>query len=150
MILAMMGFVLATPDCVAIGDSLALGVASAINARVRGTSCRIDARKGVPASLVRRSLSPVSADVAIVSAGANDAASPTLTEDLREIRRRVSARQVIWIIPTDARAATAARRVCREYADVGVALSRFRRPDGVHPADYDAVTRHAFQITTCE
>ncbi len=150
MILAAMLLVFAAPDCVAIGDSLALGVATAINARVRGTGCRIDARRGAPASVVRRSLPPVSADVAIVSAGANDAASPTLLADLRIIRSRISARQVIWIIPSDVRAAAAARAVCRENADTGVALSRFRRSDGVHPSDYDAVARHAFQITTCE
>jgi hypothetical protein len=141
---------LATKDCVVVGDSLALGIGTAINAHVQGTSCRISARRGAPASGIRRTTGPVSADVAIVSAGANDAASTTLRSDLQAIRRGIRARKVIWMIPTDPRAAAAVRQACRIWGDVGVDLSRHPTRDGVHPKDYWAVARHAFRIAECE
>lgn len=141
---------LATEDCVAVGDSLALGVGQAINRQVVGTSCRIAARRGEPASRIRRTLAPFTADVAIVSAGANDAASATLVGDLTDIRSRIRARQVIWLMPRDRRAAAAARAVCGRMGDVGVDLLLYASEDGVHPRDYAAVSRQAFRTTTCE
>lgn len=145
----LMAAALATEDCVAIGDSLAVGVATAINRQVVGTSCRIAARRGEPASRIRRTMRPVLADVAIVSAGANDAASPTLTQDRQGIRSMIRARQVIWILPKDRRAAAAARLACLQAGDVGVDLLRYASDDGIHPRDYLAVARQAFLSTTC-
>jgi hypothetical protein len=94
-------------------------------------------------------MEPVVADVAIVSAGANDAASATLTRDLRIIRAAIRARQVIWLMPRDRRAAAAARTVCLQMGDVGVDLLRYASDDGIHPRDYRSVSRQAFRATTC-
>jgi len=139
-----------TEDCVAVGDSLAVGMAMAINARVRGTSCRIAARKGAPASRIARTMSIVRADVILLSAGANDAASPSLMQDLAVIRARAMARQIIWVMPRHPRAAAAVRATCRYHGDVSVDLARFRTGDGIHPSDYDQVARAAFHATTCQ
>lgn len=139
-----------TEDCVAVGDSLALGMATAINARVRGTSCRIAARRGAPASRIARDMQVVRADVIVLSAGANDAASPSLLQDLTAIRRRAIARQIIWVMPRHPRAAAAVRATCLYHGDVSVNLARFRTGDGIHPSDYDQVARAAFQATSCQ
>jgi len=92
---------------------------------------------------------PVLANVAIVSAGANDAASPTLTQNLQGIRSMIRARQVIWILPKDRRAAAAARLVCLQAGDIGVDLFRYASDDGIHPRNYRSVSRQAFRATTC-
>lgn len=149
MIAMLMAAALATEDCVVVGDSLAVGVGEAVNRQVTGTSCRIAARRGEPASRIRRTMGPVDADVAIVSAGANDAASPTLTYDLQAIRSSIRARQVIWLLPKDRRAAAAARAVCLQAGDVAVDLLGYASDDGIHPRDYRLVSRQAFRTMTC-
>jgi hypothetical protein len=140
-----------TDDCVVIGDSLALGIGTMVNAHVRGAQCRIAARKGDPSTEILRKARPVVADVAVVSAGANDPADPALPSNLYYIRRSIRARQVIWVIPRDPRAAGAVRQACRSWRDVGVDLARYpSRADGVHPQDYWTVARAAFRSTSCE
>jgi len=145
----LMAVSLMVEDCVVVGDSLAAGVGTAINRQVTGTSCRIAARREEPASRIRRTMEPVVADVAIVSAGANDAASPTLAQDIRIIRSMIRARQVIWLLPRNRRAAAAARAVCLRTGDVAVDLIGYVSDDGIHPRDYRPVSRQAFRTTTC-
>lgn len=66
--LLVMAAALTSLDCVAVGDSLALGVGTAINSQARRPRCRIAATKGEPASRMARTLASTHADVVVLSA----------------------------------------------------------------------------------
>lgn len=117
--------------CTIIGDSLAVGIAEHLR------RCRRNARVGLPSDQIARRTRPTPRSIVVISAGSNDAASPDLAGNLRRIRRRSMGSRIVWIAPTDPRAARIVAQVAAEHEDAVVqARSVPLGHDGVHPRDY--------------
>lgn len=116
-----------------VGDSIALGLAEAMHPTVN-----YSAKVGIPSAEVLQR-TPVSSfyDVMIVSAGSNDPMNPRLVYNLRAIRHKVQARQVIWILPVSAMARSAVANVAAENGDPTVSFKP--GPDNVHPKSYGSL-----------
>jgi hypothetical protein len=79
--------------CQVIGDSLAVGVAAA------AITCGSDATVGISTrSFARYRIHPISADTVVISLGAND--SQPDYASLVQVRKSVTARRVIWLLPS--------------------------------------------------
>jgi hypothetical protein len=122
----------ALPDA-AIGDSIALGVGSALKvatyAKVGASSCRISA-----------SLPHTAFNHVVVSAGINDA--PGLC--VGDILKRIHARQIVVILPAPINSARA--NVAAEAAAYGALTVSYECLGGCskrsfHPASYRALAR---------
>ena len=78
--------------CAIIGDSLAVGVATAAH------ECMSQARVGITSAAFLRELAhPVSADLVVISLGANDGRPDY--KALVAIRKLITAQRVIWLVP---------------------------------------------------
>lgn len=119
-------------DCVAVGDSIAVGIGQA-------AQCSIYAKVGASSSYIAKHTSPTGATVAVISAGSNDPHNPTLKKNLLDIRAKISADTVVWILPYDRKAAVVVKSVSRAYSDAYIDLGTFKTRDGVHPSSYNAV-----------
>jgi lysophospholipase L1-like esterase len=121
-------------ECLIIGDSIAVGVASArpecvTYSRVGWTSQR----------WVRDYLSQVEnkpAEIVVISLGANDHSGVKTEEELRKIRSAIKALHVFWISPGVERKPipqAAIERIAQEYGDTVLPRPSSMSPDGVHP-----------------
>lgn len=81
--------------CLILGDSLAAGVAAA------RPDCHADTRSGIgSAAYVSSHLVAASADIALISLGANDGEAGRATaEHLVQLREGLTARRVYWLLP---------------------------------------------------
>lgn len=123
-----------TGPCAAIGDSLAVGSAQALDAS--GVRCAVSARVGARSSEILASMPQrVEAGSVILSAGVNDGGAPDTAANLRAIRARISAPSVIWLVPRRSPARGVVAEVCAEARDRAVDLAPFVGPDGIHPAN---------------
>jgi hypothetical protein len=85
--------------CLILGDSLALGIAVALNASA-GHVCDFRARQGAStADIAKMYVAEQSYHLIIVSAGSNDRKNADLLNDLRTLRDRLAGRRVVWIYP---------------------------------------------------
>ena len=104
--------------CFVLGDSIGVGVAAALPA------CHADARVGVSSTgFVRTMLHHVSADLVVVSLGANDSPAGTgraTVPALRRVRAELAARRVVWLVPNVPGEVirSAIRIVAAEHADM--------------------------------
>lgn len=116
------------PRCAIMGDSIALGLVALI------PGCAFDASVGRPSSRIHGA----TADFVILSAGSNDPLNPRLETELLRIRRTTEG-NVIWIVPTQPRAAGIVRRVAAKFGDIAIIFKPGR--DGIHPASYPKLKR---------
>jgi lysophospholipase L1-like esterase len=121
-------------ECLVIGDSIAVGVASA------RPECATVSRVGVTShQWVRDYLSKVvdkPAEVVVISLGANDHPGIRTEEHLRKIRSSIQALHVFWISPGSERKPgpqSAIERIAEEYGDTVLPRPSSMSPDGVHP-----------------
>ncbi len=121
-------------DCVAIGDSIAVGLAQA-------AKCRDMAAVGRTAFQQAAIIKDTKTGLAIISLGSNMPTDPNLYVDMRYIRTKVKAERVVWIVPYHRHAAEAVRRVAWINGDGVVELNEFKTNDKVHPANYQAVAK---------
>jgi hypothetical protein len=121
-------------DCVAIGDSIAVGLAQA-------TKCRDMAAVGRTAFQQAATIKDLKTGLAIISLGSNSPTDPNLYVDMRYVRSKIKAERVVWIVPYHRNAAEAVRRVARTNGDGVVELSDYKSNDKVHPASYAAVAK---------
>lgn len=121
-------------DCVAIGDSIAVGVGQA-------AQCTINAKVGASSSYIVDHAISSAFDVAVISAGSNDPHNPKLRTNLDRIRSKIKAKRVVWILPYDRRAAAIVKAVAVQHGDGYIDLSGFKTRDGVHPSSYGSVAR---------
>lgn len=119
-------------ECAAIGDSIAVGV----NQHLR---CELMAQVGRATSTQAATMKWVNRETVVISLGSNDPMSPTLLQDLREVRARVVADRVVWLVPYNRSAARAVYRIAGERHDIIVDLKLFPTKDNVHPVDYKEV-----------
>lgn len=136
-------------DCVVVGDSLGIGVGAAINRRVRGTSCVIRSRKGAGSMEIARTTPEIRANVTLISIGSNDPTHRGLQRNLWSVRRRVTADEVVWILPRHRGAAAVVTRECARWGDHAVDAGAVKSRDGVHPDDYGRLASKAFSRRGC-
>ena len=113
-------------DCLAIGDSIAVGIAAAI------PGCHAQARIGIGSrAYAAIHVHRVSAELAVISLGSNDGGADT-SAAMDEARSRITAARVVWILPsTGSRAAAVA--VAARYGDQTLDVRPLVGRDGVHP-----------------
>ncbi len=119
--------------CIVIGDSLAVGIAHA------RPDCVSAAQVGISSSeyATTRLGGIETADIAIISLGANDGAGTPTEENLRRVRNAVIARSVVWLVPNASTATRAAiATVAAEQRDGIIDVRPLVGPDGIHPAAY--------------
>jgi lysophospholipase L1-like esterase len=119
-------------DCVAIGDSIAVGLSQA-------SRCTMQAKVGRTSSQQAAMIKIINTDLVVISLGSNDPMHPELIRNLRHVRASVVATKVIWIVPYHRYAASAVRKVADERMDGIIELRMFPTNDGVHPANYSSV-----------
>lgn len=81
--------------CAVLGDSLAVGAAR------HAPGCEVRARVGIGSAEFARTYAatPVRADAALISLGANDGGRADTLDHLAAVRAAVVARSVTWVLP---------------------------------------------------
>lgn len=114
-------------DCVVVGDSIAVGISGF-------TPCALAAKGGRTSRDQEARVTQLSFDKVIISLGSNDLGDPRLADHLRKLRAKITARQVIWILPYAWSVASVVKQVAFEWHDGWIALNgNFATRDGVHP-----------------
>lgn len=115
-------------DCAYIGDSIAVGLEQL------DTKCAVYARVGASSEFITRQYRNADAeDYVVISMGSNDPGNPRLIENAERLRRNISARRVIWILPYNRVAAGDIEIVARQFRDSVVDLRPIPSRDGIHP-----------------
>lgn len=117
-------------DCVAIGDSIAVGTGKALG-------CEIRAHVGWPSSKIVNLANGVKSELCIISAGSNDPKNPKLLLNLKTIRGKIDCVRVIWILPVNKTAANAVRTAASGERVVGFTPGK----DNVHPKNYNTLAK---------
>jgi hypothetical protein len=106
-------------DCVAIGDEIAARMSLLLPC---APMTEVGRTPFGEAALMR----DVRADRVLISLGTYPAhyRDPNLAADMRYVRSRVEARQVVWILPLQPEAREAVRRLAAQYKDVVVEVPR--------------------------
>lgn len=118
-------------DCVAVGDSIAVGTGQAMG-------CEVRAHVGWSSSKIVNLANGVKAELCVISAGSNDPNNPKLLLNLKTIRGKIDCVKVVWIQPINKKAATAVRNAKRN-GDSLVTFSPSK--DNVHPKNYNALAK---------
>ena len=122
------------PDCLVIGDSLAVELAKAM--RRQGTICDVAARKGATAKQIDAMAPMKHYSVAYISAGSNDPKAVRLEDDVRMLRSHIKAPKVVWILPYNRIAARSVSANAFESGGFIVDVAWWPTLDGLHPLDY--------------
>lgn len=118
-------------DCVAIGDSIAVGVAQV-------SHCENHASVGASSSYIATHYS-ASGDLCVISAGSNDPNSKNLFDNLIKIRYNNKCKRYVWILPQNKRAAGVVRKAAAVHGDSIVTFTASK--DGVHPKNYSDLAK---------
>jgi hypothetical protein len=122
--------------CLIMGDSIAIGAAHAINARL-SNPCAVLARQGATAAQAASwRVALQSYGAAIISLGSNDQADHTLERSLLAIRTRILAGHTIWLLPYSRRTAIRVTSIAVRFGDETLDLWSLPSKDGVHPLSY--------------
>ncbi len=116
-------------DCIAIGDSLAIGIGHA------RSGCYVAAITGITSERYVQ-IFPGMRHVrtAIISLGVNDGDGISTADNLRRLRQQVSADTVYWLLTGgNPGARTAVREVASRFGDRLIDAAPLTGPDHVHP-----------------
>lgn len=134
---------------VVVGDSLAVGTGGQIKGAV------VDAKSGSSSSSILEKIISnkelKGADVAVISAGANDGAgkdgknpnSSKTIDNLKNIRDTLGAKKYIWILPYNRSVAKDIMSVAGSDEVIDLAKTTTPSKDGVHPSSYTPVAKSA-------
>ena len=101
-------------------------------------------------SKIRENQEIKSADLAILSVSTNDLASLSanrqqasqrVTQNLRDIRGSLEAKEFLWVLPYDHRARDLVMQVAQQNGDRVLDLAEFQTSDRYHPKDYIGITK---------
>lgn len=134
------------PSCLILGDSIALGVAAALQILHFG-GCDVRARNGASVVSITAMARSIGYREIVVSAGSNDRLNPSRARDLIVLRGKLRGARVTWIYPRQSGPAWDVYRVARRFGDRTVDINSLGSRDGVHPRSYVAVAR-AIRIQT--
>ncbi len=132
--------------CLSLGDSLAVGVGQKL------PECQVEAEVGITSTrfIVER-LSPARADRVVISLGVNDGDSARTIENLVRVRSSVTARSVVWLLPSGHEAARRAiGAVAARFGDRTIDTSPYVGDDRLHPTDagYRTLARLALPLSS--
>ena len=119
-------------DCVAIGDSIAVGTGKELG-------CEIRAYIGAPSSRIVSMAHGNYRAVCVLSAGSNDPLNPKLSINLREIREKAKCSSYKWIVPINKNAAAMVKQVADSYGDETITFTPSK--DNVHPLNYNEIVK---------
>lgn len=118
-------------DCVAVGDSIAVGTGQALG-------CEIRAHVGWPSSKIVNLANGVKSELCVISAGSNDPKNPKLLINLKTIRGKLDCVKVVWIQPVNKTASSAVRNAARAGDKI---VSFTPSKDNVHPKNYNTLAK---------
>lgn len=127
-------------SCLILGDSIAIGVAAALQILHFG-GCDVLARNGASVGSIAAMAPSIGYRQVVVSAGSNDRLSPSRARDLVTLRRKLWGAKVTWIYPRQPTPAWDVYRVARRFGDRTVDIKSAGSRDGVHPRSDIAVAR---------
>ena len=116
-------------ECIILGDSIAVGTAHF------RPECVALARSGINSRDWNRQNrnNPVAAGTVIISLGSNDTAQIRTIWEVTQMRERVRAERVYWILPANKpHVAAFVETVARDFEDTVIRIPELSR-DGVHP-----------------
>ena len=116
-------------DCIAVGDSIAVGTGQAMH-------CTVRAHVGWSSSKIVTLSNGVKAELCIISAGSNDPKNPKLIVNLKKIRNNLDCNKVVWIKPINSTAANAVSAAKKGNDSV---VSFTPSKDKVHPKSYSTL-----------
>ena len=127
-------------ECLIFGDSIGVGVGQAVNAAyIR--QCDVLAQERAGTGVMRTWRQPTKIyGTTILSAGSNDGAGPRLSGDLFALRRSLSSRRVIWLLPYSREQAYLVASAAATFGDETLDLAIFSTADRIHPSSYKAVS----------
>lgn len=126
-------------ECLILGDSIAVGAAREINARY-ARHCDVVALERATVSQILSWRKPgKSYGTSIFAIGSNDEPNAALTSKLIGLRRSISSRRVIWLLPYSRPRAYLVNSVAISFGDESIDLARFPTRDRVHPTRYASV-----------
>ncbi len=117
-------------DCIAIGDSIAVGVGEALH-------CQIRAKVGLPSSKIIRLADGSYHEVCIISAGSNDPYNPNLSKNLKTIRNKTHCKYVVWMLPVNNHARAVVDRTGLVHNDKRLTFQS--GSDKIHPRNYNEI-----------
>ena len=115
-------------DCLIIGDSIAQGV------HEHRPECRVIAQRGINSREWNRKFGKqaLNSPVVVISLGSNDHTNIRTIWELQQIRQRVDADRVYWIMPVSTDLQSMVRTVADSYGDVTLPILSVSK-DHVHP-----------------
>ena len=123
-------------ECLILGDSIAVGTAREINAHV-AFRCEVVAIERATASQILSWRKPNRFyGAAVLAVGSNDEPGTALLNKLSDLRRSISSRRVIWLLPYSRARAYLVNSVAISFGDESVDLSRFSTRDQIHTSRY--------------
>lgn len=135
-------------DCLVIGDSIASGIAQARARCVAIAEVGIDSgkwsRKYANDSRVSRPYR-----VVVISLGTNDWKTDNLSKNLTDVRERVKADMVVWVLPSWTIKPEQRKKVelvASRYGDRTLDISTKVGYDAVHPKDQAAYSEIADRV----
>ena len=115
-------------DCVAIGDSIAVGVGKQLG-------CEMRAFVGYSSTKIIKLANGKYHKVCIISAGSNDPKNPNLDKNLLSIRKAVNCSFVVWILPVDKYAKATVLKIATKDSVISFKPS----VDNIHPVNYNTL-----------
>jgi hypothetical protein len=128
--------------CLVLGDSIAIGTATAL------PRCHTETVVGITSSAWVHRFGGHSSEAGfvVISLGANDGAATHTKQTIKSLRSTVRACRVVWLLPAyPAQAREAIRIVAAAYGDRMVDTAPYAPPGGLHPSGrgYAAVAHEA-------
>jgi lysophospholipase L1-like esterase len=126
-------------ECLIIGDSIAVGVATVKTECVSYAKGGINSKQWVNQNIKN---TPLVAKSVIISLGSNDHKYIKTESELRTIRELTKADRVYWILPAGNLKASevsiesiqlTVNKIAKEYGDVVLPITKLQK-DGIHPS----------------
>jgi len=124
-------------DCLIVGDSIAVGTKQFM------PECQLQGKGGINTWQFNRMYKgSFYADTVIISLGSNDHKGVKTYDELFEMRQRVGAKNVFWVLPAGNLPAggvpiekiqSIVKEIASSYGDTVLPITRLQ-PDGIHPS----------------
>jgi lysophospholipase L1-like esterase len=124
-------------DCLIVGDSIAVGTKQFM------PECQLQGKGGINTWQFNRMYKgSFYADTVIISLGSNDHKGVKTYDELFEMRQRVGAKNVFWVLPAGnnpagevsiAKIQSIVKEIASSYGDTVLPITRLQ-PDGIHPS----------------
>jgi hypothetical protein len=124
-------------ECLIVGDSIAVGT------KMFAPHCELQGKGGINTWQFNRMYKgSFYADTVIISLGSNDHRGVKTYDELFEMRQRVGAKNVYWVLPAGnlkasnvpiERIQSIVHEIAKSYGDTVLPITRLQ-PDGIHPS----------------